>query len=326
MNFIIITGQTATGKTKLAIQMAKKYNGEIINCDSRQVYKKLDIITGKDIKKNSKFKSQSSKLNFDIGYYPLSSKIYYLKSKIWLYDIVDPKQRFSSYDWTQCTLYLIKKLLKQKITPIIVGGSYFYLKHLLYGFDYEVPPNFKLREKLDNKSVKELQKILKGINVQSFNQLNNSDKNNPRRLIRKIEISKCFRKEARIPVLNDLGGAQPDFSRGSTPSGVKNTVSSFLLIGLKYKDKNKLRQAIKTRVEKRLKQGAIEEIKSLLKKGYKKTDPGLKTIGYQQIISYLEGKVNKEEAIKQWITAEVQYAKRQLTFMKKDKNIQWKEI
>jgi len=154
MNFIIITGQTATGKTKLAIQMAKKYNGEIINCDSRQVYKKLDIITGKDIKKNSKFKSQSSKLNFDIGYYPLSSKIYYLKSKIWLYDIVDPKQRFSSYDWTQCTLYLIKKLLKQKITPIIVGGSYFYLKHLLYGFNYEVPPNFKLREKLDNKSVK----------------------------------------------------------------------------------------------------------------------------------------------------------------------------
>ena len=118
--------------------------------------------------------------------------------------------------------------------------------------------------------------------------------------------------------MNDLGGAQPDFSRGSTPSGVKNTVSSFLLIGLKYKDKNKLRQAIKTRVEKRLKQGAIEEIKSLLKKGYKKTDPGLKTIGYQQIISYLEGKVNKEEAIKQWITAEVQYAKRQLTFMKKD--------
>jgi len=107
---------------------------------------------------------------------------------------------------------------------------------------------------------------------------------------------------------------------------VKNTVSSFLLIGLKYKDKNKLRQAIKTRVEKRLKQGAIEEVKSLLKKGYKKTDPGLKTIGYQQIISYLEGKVNKEEAIKQWITAEVQYAKRQLTFMKKDKNIQWKEI
>lgn len=103
-------------------------------------------------------------------------------------------------------------------------------------------------------------------------------------------------------------------------------MSSFSITGLRYKNKENLVNAIKSRVEKRLKQGAIREVKSLLKRGYKKTDPGLKTIGYQQIISYLEGKISKQEAIKQWITAEVQYAKRQNTFMKNDKNINWLEI
>jgi len=98
------------------------------------------------------------------------------------------------------------------------------------------------------------------------------------------------------------------------------------MIGLRYKNKEKLREAIKTRVEKRLKQGAIKEVELLLKKGYQKTDPGLKTIGYQQIIDYLEGNTTKKQAIEKWITAEVQYAKRQYTFMKKDKNIKWRLI
>ena len=87
-----------------------------------------------------------------------------------------------------------------------------------------------------------------------------------------------------------------------------------------------LRHIIKTRAEKRLKQGAIEEVKSILKKGYKETDPGLKTIGYQELIMYLKGKISKEKAIEYWINHEVQYAHRQYTFMKKDNNITWREI
>lgn len=83
---------------------------------------------------------------------------------------------------------------------------------------------------------------------------------------------------------------------------------------------------IEKRVEERLKKGAIEEVKKLLKMGYTENDPGLKTIGYQQIIRYLNKELTKEKAIDDWINKEVQYAKRQLTFMKKDKNISWREI
>ncbi|PIP14819.1 tRNA (adenosine(37)-N6)-dimethylallyltransferase MiaA [Candidatus Roizmanbacteria bacterium CG22_combo_CG10-13_8_21_14_all_35_9] len=283
---IIITGQTATGKTKLAQDFAKKYDGELVNFDSRQVYKYLDIITGKDKSTMKQFNNET----------------------IWLYDIVTPDQYFSSYDFVQQATKVIKDIQKRGKTPILVGGSYFYLKHLLYGFENKVPPNFKLREKLNKKSVSQLQEILKKLDVQSINQLNNSDRNNPRRLIRKIEIHL---------------GKEAERARSWNQ---KISVSSFSITGLRYKNKENLVNAIKSRVEKRLKQGAIREVKSLLKRGYKKTDPGLKTIGYQQIISYLEGKISKQEAIKQWITAEVQYAKRQNTFMKNDKNINWLEI
>ena len=283
---IIITGQTATGKTKLAQDFAKKYDGELVNFDSRQVYKYLDIITGKDKLTMKQFNNET----------------------IWLYDIITPDQYFSSYDFVQHATKVIKDIQKRGKTPILVGGSYFYLKHLLYGFENKVPPNFKLREKLNKKSVSQLQEILKKLDVQSINQLNNSDRNNPRRLIRKIEIHL---------------GKEAERARSWNQ---KISVSSFSITGLRYKNKENLVNAIKSRVEKRLKQGAIREVKSLLKRGYKKTDQGLKTIGYQQIISYLEGKISKQEAIKQWITAEVQYAKRQNTFMKNDKNINWLEI
>jgi len=301
----VITGQTATGKTKLALEYSKKYNGELINCDSRQIYKYLDIITGKDLPSRVSSRAKRSGV----------------EGSVWLYDIVKPDQYFSSFDYVKATQNIIKDIKKRRKTPIIVGGSYFYLKHLLYGFDIKVPPNFRLRKKLDNKTVEELQNILKKLNVQSFNQMNNSDKNNPRRLIRRIEIQTYLNKEAKIPFLRLSPGAPINGVRRS-----KKTVSSFLIIGLKHKNKNNLINTIKTRVEKRLKQGAIEEVESLLKKGYKKTDPGLKTIGYKQIIDYLEGKITKEEAIEKWITAEVQYAKRQYTFMKKDPYIKWQVV
>jgi len=118
----------------------------------------------------------------------------------------------------------------------------------------------------------------------------------------------------------------------STDSDRLNPISSGFIrfhpkiIGLKYQDKSKLRQVIEKRVGERLENGAIDEVKSILKMGYKSSDPGLKTIGYQQIIKYLNNELTKEKAIEDWINKEVQYAKRQLTFMKKDPNIQWREI
>ncbi len=333
MKIIIITGQTATGKTSLALKLSSKENGQLINSDSRQIYKDLNIITGKDIPRKSKIQTQRLKVSqknnfvltktvnnkFDIGYYWLTNN--QLSTKIWLYDIVDPKQYFSSFDYQQLSLFVIKKLLKENKTPIIVGGTYFYLNHLLYNVETEkIHPDWNLRKKLKNTSLEKLQEKLKNINPQLFNHLNQSDKKNPQRLIRKIEISQELKNKQQSSIKFKL---KKQFIL-SEKLGIKNLDIEF--IGLKFKRKEDLKQAIKNRVEKRLKNKAIEEVKTLLRKGYMETDPGLKTIGYQQIIRYLKGKISKEQAIQEWINKEIQYAKRQLTFMKKDPHIVWLNI
>lgn len=288
---IIITGQTATGKTKLALQYAKRYNGELINCDSRQVYRYLDIITGKDKQ--------------DIGQIPIH-----------LYDLVDPKEYFSSYDFKVRAEKVISDIVRRNKTPIVVGGTYLYLSHLLYGIGTEnIKPNMKLRKDLKNKTVNELQEIFKKLNVDEFNKLNQSDRNNPRRLIRKIEIlksenSKFFRV--------DRGAAERALS-----SSKKFNIE---LLALRFKKKGELARAIRQRVEKRLQQGAVEELKNLLKKGYKLSDPGLQAIGCKEIAEFIGGKLSKQQLIDRWTLSEAHYAKRQYTFMKRDKNIRFCSI
>ena len=319
MKIIIISGQTAAGKTQLALKLADKYQGEIINCDSRQVYKQLDIITGKDVSKKSKFKLINKINGYDIGYYLINNQ------KMWLYDIIDPKVYFSSFDWTQCAVYLIKKLIDQKITPIIVGGAYLYLYHLLYDVETEnIPPDWTLRKKLGSKSVQDLQKILTNLNIQLFNRLNNSDKNNPQRLIRKIEILLASKS---IPI-GRITPRLPAGEAGRCILGRKLNIPNVQIefIGLKYQKKENLIAAIVKRVNERLKQDAIKEVKNLLKMSFSENDPGLKTIGYCQLINYLRGETSLKEATNIWINREIQYAKRQLTFMKKDPHIQWQEI
>ncbi len=341
----IITGQTATGKTKLALKLAQKNNGELINCDSRQIYKGLDIITGKDLPKKSKIKNQKSmdsttltiglseverpklqfkiqkKLNnFDIGFYELRTINYKLPTKIWLYDIIDPRHYFSSYDWVQCALYVIKDILSRGKTPIIVGGTYFYIKHLLYGFATErIAPNWQLRRELENKSIDELQKILTSLNPQIYLKLNNSDKNNPQRLIRKIEIARS--SSSKFPYIPLYPSNQITLKK---KLAIKNLCLQF--IGLRFKTREQLNQKIQERVEKRFRKGAAAEVKRLIRQGYAEHDPGLKTIGYRQLFNYLNKRCTLEEATNEWITKEIQYAKRQYVFMKKDRNIEWKEI
>ncbi|QQG44034.1 MAG: tRNA dimethylallyltransferase [Candidatus Roizmanbacteria bacterium] len=325
---IIITGQTATGKTSLALKKARLENGELISADSRQAYKHLDIITGKDLPLGSKFHKVEEKNGFDIGYYLINPEPITHNPKLWLYDIVDPKQYFSSFDYESLAIPLIKQILDQGKTPIVVGGTYFYLYNLLYDIDTNVPPNWELRKELDNKSVEQLQQMLKKINPKLFESLNESDRQNPRRLIRKIEISKA---------------TEPPRLRRSETTGEPRRLNEITLkeklglkdleveyIGLRFKNKDSLHEAIKIRVKERLKSGAIEEVKNLLKMGYKETDPGLKTIGYREIIKYLKthnpSPITHNQMSQEWQIHEHQYAKRQYTFMKKDPNIKWKEV
>ena len=278
----IITGQTATGKTNLAYELAKKHKGEIINFDSRQIYQKLNIITGKQV---------------------------FPDVKTHLIDIVDPKEQFSSFDFANSAKRIINYLIRHNIMPILVGGTYLYLKHLLYGIDTKVPADWKLREELGKKSVKQLQDILKKHSVQTFERLNQSDRNNPHRLIRKIEIYSTHLTFPERKKTNYFPGKY-----------------NYKLIGLRFKSNESLKKAVEKRVEQRVRNGAFQEVKHLIKQGYKSTDPGMQTIGYKQLIQYYSGTISRDEALQQWITKEVQYAKRQYTFMKKDKNIKWKSI
>ena len=302
---IVITGQTATGKTAHALHLARQNSGELINADSRQIYKYLNIITGKDIAPNSPFQIINPNLALDknrtasIGYYPLDD------IKIWAYDLVDPKVQFSSYDYTVVVNYILRNAIEKNKLPIVVGGSYLYLKHLIYGFDAQIPPDWTLRNGLEELPVAELRTRLNQLDLAVYEQMNPSDQKNPRRLIRKIEIASVPSKR------------NPEKPAETSELRVRE------FIGLRFKKQANLAEIIKNRVEKRLKQGALAEVEALLAKGYQKTDPGLQTIGYQQIISYLEKKISYDEAISQWITAEVQYAKRQYAFMKKDLNITW---
>jgi len=299
---IVITGQTATGKTKYALEIAQKYNGEIINCDSRQIYKKLDIITGKDIsEKNFRIRTKISGL--DIGYYSIRHPALKTKTsvRLWLYDIIDPKKYFSSYDYSNCALKTIRDIEARGKTAIIVGGSYFYIRHLLYGTGTEnIKPNWKLRRRLETESVTKLQTILRDISPSAFSEMNNSDRSNPRRLIRRIETANTKPKS--------LVNPERRLNRKS---------SDIRIIAFRFSSNENLKKTISMRVEERIKKGAVEEVRTLLSQGYGPHDPGLKTIGYQQIISYLQNKTSLKEAISDWCIKEMQYAKRQYTFLKK---------
>ena len=148
---LIIYGPTVTGKTSLAIRLAKKYNGEIVSADSRQVYKNLDIGSGK-----VSFDSKTEKHN---NYWIVNG------IKINGFDIISPPSRFSSVDFKNYANTIIKKLQTQNILPIIAGGSGFYLKTLLSDYTtFGIPQNPKLRRELENKSALELYNQLLKIN------------------------------------------------------------------------------------------------------------------------------------------------------------------
>lgn len=161
---LVICGPTATGKTKLALELAKEFNGELISADSRQVYLGNDIETGKD-------------------------KDLIGNSRIWLLDIIKSNEDFSVSQWRKLASEAIKDILSRGKLPIVVGGSGLYLKALVQNLaNVDVPQDLELRK--SNKSVVELFDYLKSVDPVKAKSLNNSDKNNPRRLIRAIEISK----------------------------------------------------------------------------------------------------------------------------------------
>ncbi|MGB9706914.1 MAG: tRNA (adenosine(37)-N6)-dimethylallyltransferase, partial [Microgenomates group bacterium] len=267
---LVICGPTATGKTGLGIKLARTFTGEIVSADSRQVYKGMDIGTGKDLPVNSQFAIRNSQFGKAIGYYEISGV------KVWLYDVVEPDYQFSVADYVECASLVIKDIWRREKLPILVGGTGFYIKGVIDGVEtLGIPPDWQLRKKLSNYQISKLQIMLKKIDLERWERMNESDRNNPRRLIRAIEIALKSQK--------------------SKVKSQKFNIKDKLLIGLRVDYKN-LYQRIDKRVEERVKQGIVEEIKNLLKKGYNWENSALgTTIGYKEWKPYF---INSQSAIR----------------------------
>ncbi len=183
---LVILGPTSTGKTDLAIKLAKKFNGEIISCDSRQVYKGLDIGTGKMPSESLEVKILKS-----AGFWLINgmSEAPTNAVKVWMYDVINPGKKYTAFDFAKDASRIIKEINLRGKLPVVVGGTGLYLKALLGDIpNLKVPINKKLREELTTLSLEKLQQKLKKLSLKKWNSLNNSDKNNPRRLLRSIEI------------------------------------------------------------------------------------------------------------------------------------------
>lgn len=298
-NILVICGPTATGKTKIALNLAKKIDGEIISADSRQIYVGLDIGTGKDLPCGSK--NELSKIKHDsrlIKYYLVNGV------KLWGYDLIGPKDKFSVDDYTKCVKKIIVDIYSRDKTPILVGGTGLYIRAILDGIETSsIPPDEKLRRLLNRKSIVELQDILRVENSEKLTSLNQSDSMNPRRLVRAIEISR---------------------------SNVRKNNQSFkfdnvLMIGL-FTNNTVLGERIKKRVESRIAGGLEDEIKSLLNLGVSWDSQSMTSLGYSQWRSYFDEGIDKNRVIESWITAEKRYSKRQMTWFNNDKRINWYDI
>jgi tRNA dimethylallyltransferase len=297
---LIITGPTATGKTSLAINLAKKYNGEVVSADSRQVYEGMDIGTGKDLPKVAKLHWEDEVIG---GYYLFG------KVKVWGYDLVLPSKEFSVSQYIIFAQKVIKKIASEGKLPILVGGTGLYIKALLDGIPTaEVPQNKDLRDKLKDKSAGELFETLALLDGSKAGSLNSSDRKNPRRLVRAIEIATWKLSFGEMKII------KPTFFDWNS-----------LVIGLSAPQKI-LEKKIESRADKRLAQGLKKEIDHLLTQNVTWDSQAMSSLGYKQWRGYYEKEIPLSLAINNWISEEKKYIKRQMTWFKKDSRINWFDI
>jgi len=298
---IVILGPTASGKSDLAVEIAlrlgsgqarKKYgiNGaEIISADSRQVYKGMDIGSGKIARKEMR----------GVPHH--------------LLDVASPKKRFTVAQYQKLAQKTIKDIWKRGEIPILCGGTGLYIQSIVDDLVIpEVPPDAKLRAKLEKLSTDELFEKLKKLDPR---RAENIDKHNRRRLIRALEIVIKTGKPVPAPSFAEV------CPRQNMPRTDLGKIC-ILQLGI-TKSKKELKTKIKKRLLKRLRQGMIAEVKKLRSNGvpWKRLEEfGLE---YRYIARYLQKKMTKQEMIEQLEKEINQYAKRQMTWFKRDKRIHW---
>ena len=282
---IVIAGPTASGKTKLAIELAKRINGEIISADSMQIYKDMTIGTAK----------------------PLPDEMDGIKHH--LIDFVSPDERYSVAEFKKDAEKKIEEILANKRTPIVVGGTGLYIDALVYGIEY---PDVNLDEEYRNQLL-EIANTEEGLN-QLYKQAKMIDElaaqkispNDKKRIIRIIEL------------YNATGKTKTELEVESRKNGVKYDYKVFAI----NMDREKLYERINLRVDMMINNGLIEEVEYILKK-YKKFPTAMQGLGYKEVVEFLNGQLSKDEMIEKVKQETRRYAKRQLTWFRKNKEIVW---
>jgi len=273
---IVIVGPTASGKSDLGVAIARRFGGEVISADSRQVYQGLDIGSGKITKREMH------------------------RVPHHLLDVASPKRTFTVAQYQKLATKATEQIWRRGKVAILVGGTGFYIQAVVDGLILPVvPPNQELRKKLNTKTPAELFKLLKKLDPKRAGEI---DRHNPRRLIRAIEIAQAL-------------GRVPDLQ-------VKPLGAKILMIGLNPNLAD-LKKKINVRLAKRLKQGMLAEVKKLRASGLswrKLEDFGLE---YRYLAQYLQGKISRPEMAERLEREIYHYAKRQLTWFKRDKRIIW---
>ncbi len=280
---IVIVGPTCSGKTLLSLNLALKLQSEIISADSRQVYKFLDIGTAKP---------SSEQLNL-VRHHFISSIL--------------PNEQFNASRFSEEAEIIIRSLIKREKIPIVVGGSGLYIKALIDGIITEVETDEKFRAELYElrkiKGNEFLYERLKEIDPESASKMLPQ---NWKRVIRALEVYHLSGKPLSYFYSNQK----------------KKNEFDYLQYGLEWK-RSELYQNINLRVDNMIKNGFVEEVKNILAEGYDKNLNSLNTVGYKEIISFLENKISLDEAISKIKKNTRNYAKRQLTWFKNDKRIRW---
>lgn len=290
---IVLLGPTATGKTKLAVKLAHKYDGEIISADSRQVYSGMDIGTGKDLAEYS-IRDDRGKIIAGVKYH--------------LIDILSPQTDFNVAKYQKLAYLAIEDIRQRGKQPFLVGGTGLYIDAVINGYVFDgaeshrtKAENQALRNRLSKLSLPQLLSRLKKIDPRTFAII---DQKNRRRVQRALEI------------YFSLGRPKSD-----CPASVKPPYQ-ILLLGLKF-PLPEIYRRIDSRLETRIKEGMIAEIKKLRRAGvsWKRLDEfGLE---YRYVSRYLRGLLDYDQMVTQLKNAIHHFAKRQLTWFKRNREIIW---
>ena len=284
-NIICIAGPTASGKTALAVALAKEFNGEVVSCDSMYVYRRMNVGTAKPTIEE------------------MEGIVHHM------IDVADPDEDFSVSKYCDMAAPIVDDIIARGKTAIIAGGTGLYMDSLIKGNDFAPFPSTGMREKLEEQADREgmeaMLELLRSIDPDSAARLHLSDR---KRIIRALEV--YYETGETITAHN--------IKTQSVPPRYNP-----LWLGLDFADRAELYRRIDLRVDIMLQQGLIPEIRELLASGIPEKCTAMQAIGYKEFVAALEGRCTVEEAADEVRKSSRHYAKRQLTWFRRNKNIHW---